>query len=107
MTAYAVLGRFQETASITNLTSVDEESIYPLLGQIIGEVGRKTDEILFLINRRDRLTREWKMPFRRFGLREAWHWNVVVRDLREERAVPLPDLDSWHMTGLWTEGFSI
>lgn len=105
--AYAIVALVRGILSISDLTSEDENATALLLQTILKDFNETAAEYHILINTQDTLSQSVLKQLCKFKFFVGGTWNLVVRDLTEDKNKEILDICNWHINGLWTEGYSM
>jgi len=108
MRAYAFVTIFDGTASISDLTSEDDHATCLLLSTIIKRYRGKAGHFAYLCNPKDTIAQDTLAQFYKLGFTLKPHpMELLYKDLRADKNGQDFEVQSWHITGFWTEGYSM
>lgn len=105
--AFAIVALIDGILSISDLTSEDDDATSILLYTIIEDYYKKAMEFCLLVNTQDTLNQGVLKQLPKFGFSARDPWNLIVRDLTNGDIKETVDIRNWHISGLWTEGYSM
>ena len=105
--AYAFAVRVNGTVSISDMASSAGSAGRLLLGAIIRDHAGQAGQFTALVNPECAVGQNNLQCLRDCGFSPQGTWNLVLRDLSDGKHPQIWDATNWHVTGLWTEGYTM
>jgi GNAT superfamily N-acetyltransferase len=105
--AFAMVVLFKGTVSISELTSDSGTATDLVLRQILNDYCSNAGKFMFVLNPYDTSIWSTKSALVKFGFTAGPLQSFVLRDLSGGRYREIDDMANWHITGLWSEGYSM